>query len=157
MALERFFNAFSVLILILIISCFTLLQAPLRGFLGNVPSDYHSYALITMVLLSTFLILMAKWASRRRPTMTRKRKKLLLDQQEFVTNVVKAKKVSAWKRKAALPLESAPSSAQRISPWAASCTKESNPFRNRIWIMMYFSIFFTGKQNLSQMSSKQKK
>ena len=35
-------------------------QAPLRGFLGNVPSDYHSYALITMVLLSTFLILMAK-------------------------------------------------------------------------------------------------
>ena len=36
------------------------LQAPLRGFLGNVPSDYHSYALITMVLLSTFLILMAK-------------------------------------------------------------------------------------------------
>ena len=70
-------------------------QAPLRGFLGNVPSDYHSYALITMVLLSTFLILMAKWASRRRPTMTRKRKKLLLDQQEFVTTVVKAKKVSA--------------------------------------------------------------
>merc|ERR1712008_389978 len=70
--------------------------APLRGFLGNVPSDYHSYALITMVLLSTFLILMAKWASRRRPTMTRKRKKLLLDQQEFVTNVVKAKKKSLY-------------------------------------------------------------
>ena len=34
--------------------------------------------------------------------MTRKRKKLLLDQQEFVTTVVKAKKVSARKRKAAL-------------------------------------------------------
>ena len=78
---------------LLILICCT--QVPLRGFLGSVPSDYHSYALITMVLLSTFLILMAKWASRRKPTMTRKRKKLLLDQQEFVTNVVKAKKVSA--------------------------------------------------------------
>ena len=89
---------------LLILICCT--QVPLRGFLGSVPSDYHSYALITMVLLSAFLILMAKWASRRKPTMTRKRKKLLLDQQEFVTNVVKAKKVSAWRRKAALPLES---------------------------------------------------
>merc|ERR1712156_1242619 len=69
---------------------------PLRGFLGTVHSDYHSYALITMVLLSSFLILMAKWASRRGPTMTRKRKKLLLDQQEFVTTVVKAKKKSLY-------------------------------------------------------------
>ena len=68
-------------------------QAPLRGFWAGVPTDYHSYALIIMVLLSTFLVMTAKWVSRRRPTMTRKRKKLLLDQQEFVKNVVKGKKV----------------------------------------------------------------
>ena len=36
---------------------------------------------------------MAKWVSRRMETMTRKRKKLLLDQQDFVKSVVKAKKV----------------------------------------------------------------
>ena len=39
------------------------------------------------------LVLMAKWVSRRMETMTRKRKKLLLDQQDFVKSVVKAKKV----------------------------------------------------------------
>lgn len=47
-----------------------------------------------MVLISLALILMAKWASRRKPTMTGKRKKLLQDQQNFVKNVVKEKKVT---------------------------------------------------------------
>ena len=70
-----------------------LLQTPLRKFLNSLPDDYYGYALIAMVLLSTVLVLMAKWASRRKATMTRKRKKLLLDQQEFVKSVVKAKKV----------------------------------------------------------------
>ena len=65
----------------------------MRGFWKSLPVDYHTYALIALVLLSTVLVLMAKWMSRKQPTMTRKRKKLLLDQQEFVKSVVKAKKV----------------------------------------------------------------
>jgi hypothetical protein len=51
------------------------------------------YALLAFAFLSFVLILMASYVSRTKPTMTRKRKKLLLDQQEFVTNIVKAKKV----------------------------------------------------------------
>lgn len=69
---------------------------PLRGLWNSLPADYHLYALITILLLSTFLILMAKWASMRKPTMTRKRKKLLLDQQDFVKSVVKGKKGSLY-------------------------------------------------------------
>ena len=65
----------------------------MRGFWKSLPVDYHTYALMALVFLSTVLVLMAKWMSRKQPTMTRKRKKLLLDQQEFVKSVVKAKKV----------------------------------------------------------------
>jgi GTPase SAR1 family protein len=71
----------------------TIYLAPLRGLWRTLPTDYHGYALITMILLSTFLLVLAKWVSRRKDTITRKRKKLLLDQQEFVKNVVKDKKV----------------------------------------------------------------
>ena len=46
-----------------------------------------------MVVLSSVLMFMAKWVARRKPTMSGKRKKLLQDQQNFVKNVVKEKKV----------------------------------------------------------------
>lgn len=71
--------------------------APVRSFWKSIPLDYHVHALIMMILVSSFLILWAKWASRSRQTMTRKRKKLLLDQQEFVSNVVKSKKQLLYK------------------------------------------------------------
>jgi hypothetical protein len=45
------------------------------------------------MLTSLIMVLVAKYVSRTKPTMTRKQKKLLLDQQEFVANTVKAKKV----------------------------------------------------------------
>ena len=50
-----------------------------------------------MVFGSAFLLLTAKWVSRRKPTMTRKRKKLLQDQQDFVKTVVKDKKKRLYK------------------------------------------------------------
>eukprot|EP00093_Oithona_nana_P015071 15071.XXX_797237_791838_1 [CDS] Oithona nana genome sequencing. len=70
---------------------------PLRGFWSRLPTDYHWYALILMVFISAFLLITAKWVSRRRPTMTRKRKKLLQDQQDFVKTVVKDKKKRLYK------------------------------------------------------------
>ncbi len=65
----------------------------MRGFWNRIPDDYHLYALLTLMLTSLILVLVAKFVSRTKPTMTRKQKKLLLDQQEFVANTVKAKKV----------------------------------------------------------------
>jgi len=73
-----------------------LFLTPMRGFWKSLPVDYHTYALMALVFLSTVLVLMAKWMSRKQPTMTRKRKKLLLDQQEFVKSVVKAKKQTLY-------------------------------------------------------------
>ena len=77
--------------------CHRLGLAPVRAFLNSVPDDYWWYALGSLFLLSLVILLKAKWVSRRKATMTWKRKKLLGDQQEFVTTVVKSKKKSLYK------------------------------------------------------------
>ncbi len=69
------------------------LQAPMRGFWSNVPEEYHLYALLVLALLSMLLLVGARYISRPRSTMTRRRKRTLLEKQEFVRTVVKAKKV----------------------------------------------------------------
>ena len=58
-----------------------------------VPEDYYVYAIICLVIISLVLIKAAKYMSRTLPTMTRKRKKQLLEQQDFVATIVKKKKV----------------------------------------------------------------
>jgi len=70
---------------------------PVRTFFNMVPDDYWWYALGSLILLSLAILLKAKWVMRRKPTMTWKRKKLLTDQQEFVTTIVKSKKKSLYK------------------------------------------------------------
>ena len=74
-------------------------QSPVRAFWSNLPADYHVYALATLALISVGLLTFARYVARSRPTITRKRKKLLKDQQEFVTTVVKSKKVTTSYRK----------------------------------------------------------
>ena len=61
-----------------------------------VPEDYYVYAIICLVIISLVLIKAAKYMSRTLPTMTRKRKKQLLEQQDFVATIVKKKKVFAY-------------------------------------------------------------
>ena len=62
-----------------------------------VPEDYYVYAVICLVIISLVLMKAAKYMSRTLPTMTRKRKKQLLEQQDFVATIVKKKKVSSYK------------------------------------------------------------
>ena len=62
-----------------------------------VPEDYYVYAVICLVIISLVLMKAAKYMSRTLPTMTRKRKKQLLEQQDFVATIVKKKKVSCHK------------------------------------------------------------
>jgi len=71
--------------------------SPVRAFWSNLPADYHLYASATLVLLSVGLLMFARYVARTKQTMTRKRKKLLKDQQEFVTTVVKSKKQALYK------------------------------------------------------------
>jgi len=74
-----------------------IILAPVRGFFMAVPDDYWWYALGSLILISMLIVVKAKWVSTRKPTMTWKRKKLLMDQQEFVTTIVKSKKQSLYK------------------------------------------------------------
>jgi len=67
--------------------------APVRGFWSSLPDEYHVYALLTLTALSACLLLAARWVAAARPTMTRGRKRTLLEKQDFVRTVVKAKKV----------------------------------------------------------------
>ena len=45
-----------------------------------------------LILLTFVLLLLARWASRTSSTLSRRQKRSLLDKQEYVQNVVKAKK-----------------------------------------------------------------
>ena len=45
-----------------------------------------------MILLIFVLLTLARWASRTSTTLSRRQKRSLLDKQEYVQNVVKAKK-----------------------------------------------------------------
>jgi len=70
----------------------TLYTAPVRTFWGGLPSDYQVWAAGGLILLTFVLLLLARWASRTSSTLSRRQKRSLLDKQEYVQNVVKAKK-----------------------------------------------------------------
>ena len=70
----------------------TLYTAPVRTFWAGLPSDYQVWAAGGLILLTFVLLLLARWASRTSSTLSRRQKRSLLDKQEYVQNVVKAKK-----------------------------------------------------------------
>merc|ERR1712192_375760 len=69
-----------------------LYTAPVRTFWAGLPSDYQVWAAGGVILLTFVLLLLARWASRTSSTLSRRQKRSLLDKQEYVQNVVKAKK-----------------------------------------------------------------
>jgi len=70
--------------------------APVRTFWRGVPQDYQLYAGVFLVILTFVLLLFARVSSRTQNTLSRKQKRALLDKQEYVRNVVKAKKKSLY-------------------------------------------------------------
>jgi len=70
----------------------TLYTAPVRSFWAGLPSDYQVWAAGGLLLLTVLLLLLARCASRTSSTLSRRQKRSLLDKQEYVQNVVKAKK-----------------------------------------------------------------
>ncbi|XP_071946294.1 uncharacterized protein [Antedon mediterranea] len=57
-----------------------------------IPSDYHWHALGFLFFLSFLLILIANFSTRLRPTLTRKQKRVLNEEKEYVQNHVKTTK-----------------------------------------------------------------
>jgi GTPase SAR1 family protein len=70
--------------------------APVKTFWKGVHTDYQMYAGVFLIVLTLLLLVLARYSSRTRPTLSRKQKRALLDKQEFVRNVVKAKKKSLY-------------------------------------------------------------
>lgn len=74
----------------------TLYTAPVRAFWSGVPEDYQMYGAGALLLLTLGLLGLAKWTSQTSSTLSRRQKRSLLDKQEYVRNVVKAKKGSLY-------------------------------------------------------------
>jgi len=70
--------------------------APVRTFWRGVPSDYQVFAGGFLILLTFLMSWMAGRYCRTVPTLSRKQKRALLDKQEYVSNVVKAKKKNLY-------------------------------------------------------------
>lgn len=66
--------------------------APVEKMWMSIPTQYHNHALIGMLVFSFVLLIVAKLFSRLRPTLTRKQKKVLLEQRSYVQGYVKGHK-----------------------------------------------------------------
>uniref|UniRef100_T1J2L1 Dynamin N-terminal domain-containing protein n=1 Tax=Strigamia maritima TaxID=126957 RepID=T1J2L1_STRMM len=66
--------------------------APIGFFWKIIPIDYHFAAMVALIMLSLFLLLLAKFVGKSKETLKRKQKKVLLERREFVESHVKEQK-----------------------------------------------------------------
>ncbi|XP_074643160.1 uncharacterized protein LOC141900255 [Tubulanus polymorphus] len=72
--------------------------APVRGIIKTIPTDYHLHLLGGIIGFSLLLLLLAKFTSRSRSTLTRRQKRLLLEQRDYVQTTVKSKKQTLYQQ-----------------------------------------------------------
>ena len=72
---------------------FEYFQTPVQGVWGLVPRAYHLYVWASFTVLMLFLFLLAKLSSRRQPTLSRREKRALLENRDYVQKFVIKKKV----------------------------------------------------------------
>ncbi|KAK3595741.1 hypothetical protein CHS0354_025369 [Potamilus streckersoni] len=65
---------------------------PLATLLKSIPADYSTHVLFTILGLALLMLLVAKFASSTKPTLSRKQRKHMLEVQDFVLATVKVKK-----------------------------------------------------------------
>ncbi|PVD31260.1 hypothetical protein C0Q70_06672 [Pomacea canaliculata] len=68
----------------------------ISGVWQKVPAEYSNYVIGGFMLLALFMLAIAKFTSRTRPTLTRKQKRGLQDVSDYVQNVVKNKKQTLY-------------------------------------------------------------
>nr|XP_002131924.3 uncharacterized protein LOC100182022 isoform X1 [Ciona intestinalis]XP_009862467.1 uncharacterized protein LOC100182022 isoform X2 [Ciona intestinalis] len=62
-----------------------------------IPSNYHNHAACLFIFLTLLLLLAARFAARSMPTLSRKRKRSLVERKSYVQNHVKTKKAALYK------------------------------------------------------------
>ncbi|XP_022107367.1 EH domain-containing protein 1-like isoform X2 [Acanthaster planci] len=65
---------------------------PIGSMWESIPRDYHLYALIGLVVSSLLLLVLAKMSTRLKSTLSRKQKRVLSEQKDFVQNHVRVTK-----------------------------------------------------------------
>lgn len=70
--------------------------SPLRQFWDLVPEAHHLTTLMILVGVSFVLLILAKWSTRLKSTLTRAQKRRLADHREYVQTVVKTKKKTLY-------------------------------------------------------------
>ncbi|XP_072024603.1 uncharacterized protein [Amphiura filiformis] len=66
--------------------------APIANMWASIPSEYHWHALGALAVFSLILLLLARMSTRLRPTLSRKQKRVMNEQRDFVQDHVKARK-----------------------------------------------------------------
>lgn len=74
----------------------TLYLGPLAGAWNAIPKDYTMYVLGGILGLALLMLLMAKFASRTRPTLSRKQRRTFLEMKDYVQSIVKSKKQTLY-------------------------------------------------------------
>lgn len=75
-----------------ILATLSLYLGPLARGWQKVPAQYSQYVIIGIVGVALVMLLIAKFASSTKPTLSRKQKKSLLEIRDYVQNTVKSKK-----------------------------------------------------------------
>merc|ERR1711976_260456 len=70
--------------------------SPVQSVWSLVPASYHLYVWGMFIVLTLFLLLMAKLSSRSRPTLSRRQKRALAENREYVKTYVKNKKQTLY-------------------------------------------------------------
>ncbi|XP_063396293.1 uncharacterized protein LOC134680920 [Mytilus trossulus] len=75
-----------------ILATMSLYLGPLARAWQKVPAQYSQYVIMGIVGVALIMLLIAKFASSTKPTLSRKQKKSLLEVRDYVQNTVKSKK-----------------------------------------------------------------
>ncbi|KAL4223617.1 hypothetical protein ACF0H5_017086 [Mactra antiquata] len=75
-----------------LVETLALYLGPLRTLWNSVPKDYTLYVLFSILGIALLMLLFAKFASRTKPTLSRKQRKSLLEMKDYVQSIVKTKK-----------------------------------------------------------------
>ncbi|XP_035692019.1 uncharacterized protein LOC118426623 [Branchiostoma floridae] len=71
-------------------------MAPVASFWKSIPPDYHMHTLGALFFITLVLLFLAKWSSRLLPTLSRKQKRVLQENRDYVQDSVRGRKEALY-------------------------------------------------------------
>ncbi|XP_078682232.1 uncharacterized protein LOC144916758 [Branchiostoma floridae x Branchiostoma belcheri] len=71
-------------------------MAPVAGFWKSIPPAYHMHTLGALFFITLVLLFLAKWSSRLLPTLSRKQKRVLVENRDYVQDSVRGRKEALY-------------------------------------------------------------